>query len=54
MLFLAILGLIVINVFSLNTPGQTDMPVEALEATVKAITLIEDFTDFDTQLPNPR
>ncbi|XP_062283119.1 double-strand-break repair protein rad21-like protein 1 [Scomber scombrus] len=34
-------------------PGQTDMPVEGLEATVKAITLIEDFTDFDTQLPDP-
>ncbi|XP_027144621.1 double-strand-break repair protein rad21-like protein 1 isoform X1 [Larimichthys crocea] len=35
-------------------PGQTDMPVEGLEATVKAITLIEDFTSFDAQLPDPR
>uniref|UniRef100_A0A8C6T3W2 RAD21 cohesin complex component like 1 n=1 Tax=Neogobius melanostomus TaxID=47308 RepID=A0A8C6T3W2_9GOBI len=34
-------------------PGQTDLPVEELEATVKAITLMEDFTDFDTQLPDP-
>ncbi|KAK7877900.1 hypothetical protein WMY93_031429 [Mugilogobius chulae] len=34
-------------------PGQTDLPVEALEATVKAITLMEDFTDFDAQLPDP-
>uniref|UniRef100_A0A4W5NNX2 RAD21 cohesin complex component like 1 n=1 Tax=Hucho hucho TaxID=62062 RepID=A0A4W5NNX2_9TELE len=33
-------------------PGQTDMPVEALEATLKAITLMEDFTDFDSQLPD--
>ncbi|XP_045551205.1 double-strand-break repair protein rad21 homolog isoform X1 [Salmo salar] len=33
-------------------PGQTDMPVEGLEATLKAITLMEDFTDFDTQLPD--
>ncbi|XP_005810744.2 double-strand-break repair protein rad21 homolog [Xiphophorus maculatus] len=32
-------------------PGQTDMPVEGLEATVKAITLVEDFTAFDTPLP---
>ncbi|XP_019907632.1 double-strand-break repair protein rad21-like protein 1 isoform X2 [Esox lucius] len=31
---------------------QTDMPVEGLEATHKAITLIEDFTDFDSQLPD--
>ncbi|KAJ0064863.1 hypothetical protein NL108_017017 [Boleophthalmus pectinirostris] len=34
-------------------PGQTDLPVDGLEATVKAITLIEDFTDFDAQLPDP-
>ncbi|TKS76859.1 Double-strand-break repair protein rad21-like protein 1 [Collichthys lucidus] len=34
-------------------PGQTDMPVEGLEATVKAITLIEDFTSFDAELPDP-
>ncbi|XP_054465865.1 double-strand-break repair protein rad21-like protein 1 [Anoplopoma fimbria] len=34
-------------------PGQTDMPVEGLEATLKAITLIEDFTAFDAQLPHP-
>ncbi|XP_072223977.1 double-strand-break repair protein rad21-like protein 1 [Leuresthes tenuis] len=34
-------------------PGQTDMPVEGLEATFKAITLIEDFTAFDAQLPHP-
>ncbi|KAM4562544.1 double-strand-break repair protein rad21-like protein 1 [Odontesthes bonariensis] len=34
-------------------PGQTDMPVEGLEATIKAITLIEDFTAFDAQLPHP-
>ncbi|KAL1020977.1 hypothetical protein UPYG_G00007120 [Umbra pygmaea] len=33
-------------------PGQTDMPVEGLEATHKAITLIEEFTDFDSQLPD--
>lgn len=33
-------------------PGQTDLPVEELEATVKAITLMEDFTDFDAQLPD--
>ncbi|XP_037628033.1 double-strand-break repair protein rad21-like protein 1 [Sebastes umbrosus] len=35
-------------------PGQTDMPVEGLEATLKAITLIEDFTAFDAQLQLPR
>ncbi|CAL9703450.1 unnamed protein product [Knipowitschia caucasica] len=34
-------------------PGQTDLPVEGLEATVKAITLMEEFTDFDIQLPDP-
>ncbi|XP_012731020.2 double-strand-break repair protein rad21-like protein 1 isoform X2 [Fundulus heteroclitus] len=34
-------------------PGQTDMPVEGLEATVKAITLVEDFNAFDTPLPLP-
>nr|XP_046251712.1 double-strand-break repair protein rad21-like protein 1 [Scatophagus argus] len=34
-------------------PGETDMPVEGLEATLKAITLIEDFTAFDAQLPDP-
>ncbi|XP_041802585.1 double-strand-break repair protein rad21-like protein 1 [Chelmon rostratus] len=33
-------------------PGQIDMPVEGLEATIKAITLIEDFTSFDAQLPD--
>ncbi|XP_034393521.1 double-strand-break repair protein rad21-like protein 1 [Cyclopterus lumpus] len=33
-------------------PGQTDMPLEGLEATLKAITLIEDFTAFDSQLPH--
>ncbi|KAK2851756.1 hypothetical protein Q5P01_008032 [Channa striata] len=32
-------------------PGQTDLPEEGLEATIKAITLIEDFTAFDAQLP---
>uniref|UniRef100_A0A3B4G718 Rad21/Rec8-like protein N-terminal domain-containing protein n=1 Tax=Pundamilia nyererei TaxID=303518 RepID=A0A3B4G718_9CICH len=35
-------------------PGQTDLPVEGLEATIKAITLVEDFTTFDPQLPDPR
>ncbi|XP_068453871.1 double-strand-break repair protein rad21-like protein 1 [Clinocottus analis] len=34
-------------------PGQTDMPLDGLEAAVKAITLIEDFTAFDSQLPHP-
>uniref|UniRef100_UPI0037E7DFD0 double-strand-break repair protein rad21-like protein 1 n=1 Tax=Semicossyphus pulcher TaxID=241346 RepID=UPI0037E7DFD0 len=34
-------------------PGQTDMPVEGLEATIKAITLNEDFSAFDAQLPTP-
>ncbi|CAI5648264.1 unnamed protein product [Oreochromis niloticus] len=34
-------------------PGQTDLPVEGLEATIKAITLVEDFTSFDPQLPDP-
>ncbi|KAM4570639.1 double-strand-break repair protein rad21-like protein 1 [Fundulus diaphanus] len=34
-------------------PGQTDMPVEGLEATVKAITLVEDFNAFDTPLALP-
>ncbi|XP_026223066.1 double-strand-break repair protein rad21-like protein 1 isoform X1 [Anabas testudineus] len=32
-------------------PGQTDLPEEGLEATLKAITLIEDFSAFDAQLP---
>ncbi|XP_010796019.1 double-strand-break repair protein rad21-like protein 1, partial [Notothenia coriiceps] len=32
---------------------QTDLPDEGLEATLKAITLNEDFLDFDTQLPHP-
>ncbi|CAG6021783.1 unnamed protein product [Menidia menidia] len=34
-------------------PGQTDLPVEGQEATIKAITLMEDFTAFDVQLPHP-
>uniref|UniRef100_A0A672LR53 Double-strand-break repair protein rad21-like protein 1 n=1 Tax=Sinocyclocheilus grahami TaxID=75366 RepID=A0A672LR53_SINGR len=33
-------------------PGQTDLPEDAMEATLKAITLPEDFTDFDSQLPD--
>ncbi|KAM6977583.1 double-strand-break repair protein rad21-like protein 1 [Aplochiton taeniatus] len=33
-------------------PGQTDMPIEGLEATHNAITLVEDFTDFESQLPD--
>lgn len=33
---------------------QTDLAVDGLEATVKAITLIEDFTAFDTPLPDLR
>ncbi|XP_048878748.1 double-strand-break repair protein rad21-like protein 1 isoform X3 [Brienomyrus brachyistius] len=33
-------------------PGQTDLPSESLEASFKAITLPEDFTDFELQLPN--
>uniref|UniRef100_A0A665T7R0 Rad21/Rec8-like protein N-terminal domain-containing protein n=1 Tax=Echeneis naucrates TaxID=173247 RepID=A0A665T7R0_ECHNA len=35
-------------------PGQTDLPEEGLEATVTAITLSEDFSAFDTQLPSLR
>lgn len=34
-------------------PGQTDLPADGLEATAKAITLTEDFTAFDSQLPHP-
>ncbi|XP_056457027.1 double-strand-break repair protein rad21-like protein 1 isoform X1 [Gadus chalcogrammus] len=34
-------------------PGQTDLPVEGLEAAIESITLIEDFTAFDAQLPHP-
>ncbi|XP_067095162.1 double-strand-break repair protein rad21-like protein 1 [Osmerus mordax] len=33
-------------------PGQTDLPVEGLEATLKAITLMENFPDFESQLPD--
>ncbi|XP_050972500.1 double-strand-break repair protein rad21-like protein 1 [Labeo rohita] len=33
-------------------PGQTDLPEDAMEATLKTITLPEDFTDFDSQLPD--
>uniref|UniRef100_A0A671SL87 Double-strand-break repair protein rad21-like protein 1 n=1 Tax=Sinocyclocheilus anshuiensis TaxID=1608454 RepID=A0A671SL87_9TELE len=33
-------------------PGQTDLPEDAMEATLKNITLPEDFTDFDSQLPD--
>nr|XP_055024998.1 double-strand-break repair protein rad21-like protein 1 isoform X2 [Misgurnus anguillicaudatus] len=33
-------------------PGQTDLPEDALEATFNHITLQEDFTDFDLQLPD--
>ncbi|XDV48487.1 hypothetical protein PO909_017892 [Leuciscus waleckii] len=33
-------------------PGQTDLPSDAMEATLKTITLPEDFTDFETQLPD--
>lgn len=36
---------------TLITPGQTDLPEEGLEAALKAITLIEDFSAFDAQLP---
>uniref|UniRef100_A0A8D3AR00 Rad21/Rec8-like protein N-terminal domain-containing protein n=1 Tax=Scophthalmus maximus TaxID=52904 RepID=A0A8D3AR00_SCOMX len=32
-------------------PGTTDLPVEGLEATLRTITLMEDFTAFDSQLP---
>lgn len=32
--------------------GQTDLPNDAMEATLKTITLPEDFTDFETQLPD--
>ncbi|KAJ3586179.1 hypothetical protein NHX12_012580 [Muraenolepis orangiensis] len=34
-------------------PGQTNLSVEGLEADIQSITLIEDFTDFDSQLPPP-
>ncbi|RVE70863.1 hypothetical protein OJAV_G00069010 [Oryzias javanicus] len=34
-------------------PGQTDLSVGSLEARVKEITLTEDFTAFDVELPNP-
>ncbi|XP_036386717.1 double-strand-break repair protein rad21-like protein 1 [Megalops cyprinoides] len=33
-------------------PGQTDLPSENMEATFKAITLPEEFPDFDSQLPD--
>ncbi|TRY96853.1 hypothetical protein DNTS_015416 [Danionella cerebrum] len=33
-------------------PGQTDLPEDAMEATFKTITLPEDFTEFDSQLPD--
>ncbi|XP_016424062.1 double-strand-break repair protein rad21-like protein 1 [Sinocyclocheilus rhinocerous] len=33
-------------------PGQTDLPEDAMEAALKSITLPEDFTDFDSQLPD--
>ncbi|XP_030641051.1 double-strand-break repair protein rad21-like protein 1 [Chanos chanos] len=34
-------------------PGQTDLPEDEMEAGFKAITLPEDFTDFESQLPDP-
>ncbi|KAF7661090.1 hypothetical protein LDENG_00269880 [Lucifuga dentata] len=43
----------VIKIKGAFRPDQTDMPAEELEATFKAITLIEDFTDFDTQPLQP-
>ncbi|KAF4070524.1 hypothetical protein AMELA_G00286320 [Ameiurus melas] len=33
-------------------PGQLDLPEEGMEAMVKAITLPEDFNDFESQLPD--
>ncbi|KAK3540222.1 hypothetical protein QTP70_028418 [Hemibagrus guttatus] len=33
-------------------PGQLDLPEDGMEAMVKAITLPEDFTDFESQLPD--
>ncbi|XP_072537174.1 double-strand-break repair protein rad21-like protein 1 [Salminus brasiliensis] len=33
-------------------PGQTDLPDEGMEAMFKAITLPEEFPDFDSQLPD--
>ncbi|XP_026868029.2 double-strand-break repair protein rad21-like protein 1 isoform X2 [Electrophorus electricus] len=33
-------------------PGQTDLPEEGMEAMFKAVTLPEDFTDFQSQLPD--
>ncbi|KAG7332136.1 hypothetical protein KOW79_003970 [Hemibagrus wyckioides] len=33
-------------------PGQLDLPEEGMEAMVKAITLPEDFPDFESQLPD--
>uniref|UniRef100_A0AAY4EEJ2 Rad21/Rec8-like protein N-terminal domain-containing protein n=1 Tax=Denticeps clupeoides TaxID=299321 RepID=A0AAY4EEJ2_9TELE len=35
-------------------PEQTDLPQDGMEAMVKAITLQEDFTDFDPHLTEPR
>lgn len=32
--------------------GQTDLPEEGMEALFKAITLPEEFMDFDSQLPD--
>uniref|UniRef100_A0A3P9IZL3 Rad21/Rec8-like protein N-terminal domain-containing protein n=1 Tax=Oryzias latipes TaxID=8090 RepID=A0A3P9IZL3_ORYLA len=34
-------------------PGQTDLCLGRVEATVKEITLTEDFTAFDVELPHP-
>ena len=43
-----------INAAFLTCAGQTDLPVEGLEAAIKSITLVEDFTAFDAQLPHPK
>lgn len=40
------------NDISFLSIGQTDLPNDAMEATLKTITLPEDFTDFETQLPD--
>ncbi|XP_062396112.1 double-strand-break repair protein rad21-like protein 1 [Sardina pilchardus] len=35
-------------------PGQLDLPEDGREARLRSITLPEDFTDFDSELPDPK
>ncbi|KAG5282265.1 hypothetical protein AALO_G00054090 [Alosa alosa] len=44
----------VVNIKVAFRPGQLDLPEDGREARLRSITLPEDFTDFDSELPDPK